>query len=298
MEGPTQLNRTESNEDFSTKIALYFFRHDKKESSEGKVDEQVRLTEEGRKHAVSAAKDGSVGQSVAFNSPKIRTKETALLHMAGQMFTEEDLADANYKLDRLIEKIGPGKSATDKRLDYMFGDATNALSVGSDKAYAEGTLLKFIVEESDALAKEIGDGSLTPYSKFAAGLAEIVRKYLTIAPRFDELVKEKPENYERIMRRFMGTHQTIAESFLAKIIEKLDGTVVRDAFVKALNNQGFDFSEGFECDILTDKNGKVTLRIKFEKPATEGKEGFIFDREIDVGIIDEIISEGNFILNK
>ena len=290
MEGLKQENRIEGNESFSTKIELYFFRHDDKGSADGKTDQEVRISEKGRKHAASFAEDNSIDQSVAFGSPRIRTKETAALHMAGKMFTEEELEESNYTMDKLIKKIGPNKIATDERLDFFLGN--NDRFMEEVKAsFGQGTFLKFLVERSDELAKEIEDDNVGSYSRVAASIAKIVKKYLTIAPRFEELVKENSEKYGRVMKRFMGTHQTTSECFLAKVIEKTDGVEARDAFVRSLNNQGFNPSEGFECDVVTNNDGKTTVHIKFEKLGTKEKAGFVFDRDINISTIDEIISD-------
>lgn len=290
MEGIKKENEIESSENFSTKIELHFFRHDDKGSAEGKTDQEVQISEKGRQHAASFAEDDSIEQSAVFGSPRVRTKETAALHMAGKMFTEEEIAESNYTLDKLIEKIGPNKIATDERLDFFLGN--NEKFMEEVKAsFGQGTFLKFLVERSDDLAKEIEDENVGSYSRVAAGIAEIVKKYLTIAPRFEELAKEHADKYGRIMKRFMGTHQTTSECFLAKVIEKVDGIETRDTFVRALNNQGFNLSEGFECDVITDKDGKTVIHIKFEKPGTEEKEGFVFDRDVNQSIIDEMIAD-------
>lgn len=290
MEGLQQENRIESNEDFSTKIELHFFRHDDKGSAEGKTDQEVQISEKGRKHAASFAEDDSIEQSAVFGSPRIRTKETAALHMAGKMFTEEELEESNYTLDKVIEKIGPNKIATDERLDFFLGNNEKFMEEVT-AAFGQGTFLKFLVERSDDLAKEIEDENVGSYSRVAARIAEIVKKYLTIAPRFEELVKESADKYGRIMKRFMGTHQTTSECFLAKVIEKTDGVEARDEFVKALSNQGFSPSEGFECDVVTDQEGKTNIHIKFEKQGSEDREGFVFDKDIDLSVIDEIVAD-------
>lgn len=290
MEGLKQENNVEDKEDFSTKIELYFFRHDDKGNADGRTDQEVQISEKGRKHAASFSTDDQIEQSVVFGSPRIRTKETAILHMAGKMFTEEEFQEGNYAFEKLIEKIGMNKIATDKRLDFFTGN-NNKFNEDVKLAFSQGSYLKFLVERSDEFAKEIGDNNVGSYSRVAAGIAEIVKKYVAIAPKFEKLVSEKPEEYGNVMKRFMGTHQTPSECFLAKVVEKIDGIESRDEFVRALNNQGFDLSEGFECDVITNKDGKIFLHIKFEKPATEEKGGFVFDKNINPSILDEIISD-------
>jgi hypothetical protein len=249
MESPSFDNRVElgleSSENFSSKIEIHFFRHDEKGSSEGKTDQEVTLTEKGRINAAANSDEENIDQSVSFGSPRLRSRETALLHMAGHMFTEDELREGEYTLDKLIDKIGTGKIAKDERLDFSMGENKVYLEHAS-QAFKTGTFLKFLVERSDELVEEVGDKTAGSYSKVAAGIAQIVKKYLTIAPRFDELLKEKPEQYKNVMKRFMGSHQTTTECFLAKVIEKTEGTEARDRFVAVLNNQGFDFSEGYE----------------------------------------------------
>lgn len=291
MEGFKNESKLEINEDFSSKIELHFFRHDDKaKAGEGMTDNQVQLTEKGRLNAASTATEDNMDQSVAFGSPRLRTQETALLHMAGQNFTEEELRNGEYTLDALMEKVGPGKIAVDEDLDFFMGTDSKFVNAAIEQ-FGNGTFLKFVVENSDALAEEVGDKTAYTYSRTSAQVARIIKKYLTIAPRFEKLVKEKPDKYKNVMKRFMGTHQTVAESFLAKIIEISKGVETRDHFVALLGNSGFGFSEGFECDVLTLDNGEVKLHIKFTKPGKDGEEDFVFDQEIETSLIDKIIGE-------
>ena len=58
------------------------------------------------------------------------------------------------------------------------------------------------------------------------------------------------------------------ESFLAKLIEKTKGIKERDRFVQALNNQGFDYAEGFDVEIRNKESGEPIIHISYKKKRT------------------------------
>ena len=78
------------------------------------------------------------------------------------------------------------------------------------------------------------------------------------------------------------------ESFLAKVIEKTMGIKERDNFVKALNDQGFDYAEGFEIDIKNKELGEPTIHLLYKKEK-EGKTIFEFDEDLPKEIIDSLV---------
>lgn len=293
----------EGAEKISSKIAMKFFRHDEKESAipgePAKPDEEVRLTQKGRIHAKAQATLENIRQAVAFGSPRKRAQETAALHMAGaqdNITGLEDLDELKYKLTPVpaVEGVTVGsKLMVDQRLNFIL-EGDSEYSKAANKAFTEGRLMKFLVEESDVLATETGDVVNSTYTKMAASIASVVEKYLMIAPRFDKLVETSPKGYENEMQRFFGTHQSIGESFLAKIIEKTDGVEERDRFVKALKNKGFGFSEGFEIDIVTPENGgEAKIHVSYKKDAEEKNgevvnEGFLIDKDVPLELVHEI----------
>jgi hypothetical protein len=294
----------EQKEKFSSKIELNFFRHNDKEKNadKSKTDEEVLLTDGGRMDAISHAEDTDISQSVAFGSPRMRTQETAALHMAGAM--EEITGEET--LEQLKAKINAGRDATtkltvDPRLNFVLEEGKNEYVDAAYKAFGEGRLMKFLVEESDQLAEKAGDNESSTFSRQAANVASIISKYLTIAPRFDGLVNggsNTGQSFEDTMKRFMGTHQSVCECFLAKVIEKTKGVEARDAFVKAVNNKGFDFSEGFKLELVTNSPGEEPkIKIEYKREAkSDGKEtednNFEFNEEISKGVIEEIVKEG------
>ena len=81
------------------------------------------------------------------------------------------------------------------------------------------------------------------------------------------------------------------ESFLLKLIEGVKGTGERDRLVKALGNNGFDFSEGYEIDITTENAGEEPkMHIRYTKPAKGNNEEFVFDEDIPLGLVEEIVT--------
>ena len=282
--------RNENNEKPpETKIDLHFFRHSIKSNEKiSEHDHDRLLSKEGRELAVERAyQDANLEQSVAFGSKRFRAQETAGFVMAGsneEITGTETMDELKEKLDQDL-KVG-SKIGIDDRLNFL-DDSTSPLGKKLDEAIARGEYLKALVEESDRIAKETGDSSGANYSRKAADIARVIEKYIKISPRWNKLVEEKPETYKPTLERYLGTHQGMQESFLAKIIEKTDGIEARDAFVKMLGNNGFDFIEGFETEIVADSTGKTAIKISYRK---EDK-NFSFEREVPQSFVKEIIKE-------
>jgi len=287
---------TPERERFRSKIFLAFFRH----SIKGAPPLEL-LTPEGRKLAKEKAKEyhpveisvDEIKQAVAFGSPRIRAKETAGFVLGGEK--EEITGEENLK--ELEEKLSKGlkygsKIGVDKRLDFYLDEET-LLGKKEMEAYKRGELLKLIVEESDRLAKESGDEVSLTYSRMAAQVAEIVKKYIRAEKRWDELVQSK--GYQPVLERYLGSHQGILESFLAKVIEKTRGIGERDKFVQVLGNKGFDFVEGFKVEIINPVGGdpeKPEIVISYQKRDKDNNIIFDLSERIDEELIEEIIREG------
>jgi len=278
----------ESQEEYTSKVSLEFFRHDEKSKAEpGQPDEEVKLTEKGRKHARSLSETKDISQAVAFGSQFRRARETAAQIMAGEsreLTGNETLEEAKKIIDAEL-KYGT-KVGTDPRLGFMIDTETQ---YGKDAlaAFKKGEWMTFLTEKSDDLAKETADKNSSTYSRMAAGVAGIVDKYLTVAPRFDSLVEKK--GYEKELKRFFGSHQGVLESFLGKLIEKTKGKEDLKKFVSAVKNQGFDYAEGFKMDIEM-QNGEPRLKVFYKK---NEENPFEFNEEIDPSIIKDIIKEGS-----
>lgn len=276
----------------SSEIALNIFRHSERAKREGVPDEKEELTRRGAEMALDkheAMKFPFVGieQSVAFGSPRSRAKQTAVFVMGGP-----DMFEGSESLTELEEKINEGrrygtKLSTDKRLDFSSGSRSYAEEM--DRAYAEKRYLRFLVEESDALAASLHDNAASTFSRHAAGIAEIIKKYITIAPRFDALVKKG--KCEQWMERFFGTHQGVGESFLIKVVEKIKGTRARDELL-AILGPGFNFVEGYQILIETsEKGGKPTVTLVYQKQDKNGKIVCNIHESLSEELLEEIIHE-------
>lgn len=286
-------------EKFKSRIFLAFFRH----SEKGEKPFEL-LTPAGRKLAKEKAKEwhpeeiplDNIKQAVAFGSPRIRAKETAGFVLGGgreEITGEESLEELERKLNQGL-KLG-SKIGTDKRLDFYY-DLETPLGKAQSEAFKRGELLKFIVEESDKLARDCQDEKSMTYSRAAAGVAEIVKKYVGIEKYWDKLARDKSKGYPPTLERYLGSHAGVTESFLAKVIEKTKGIEERNKFVQALGNQSFDYVEGFKAEIINPGRGgdpeNPEIIITYQKKDKEGKIIFDFKEKIDKKLINEIIQEG------
>ncbi len=300
------------------RIVLHFLRHGEKESGVEGADAGARLTSTGRIQSREIAIEREnvtknslpVGkQSLAYGSPRIRARETAGWAMAGNAYDllsgdetfYELLATIDAEVEPSKDKRFGSKIRTDRRLDFKMDRSTELGNMEEDE-YGKKRLLKFVVEDSDRIAKELGDKETSTYSKMASGIAEIIEKYAKVADRWHELVNDEKKEYEETMDRFLGTHQSVPESFLAKLIEKTKGVAERDKLVSVLNNQGFGFAEGFDVEVIKrTKDEKPSIRVKYEKTQRKKDEGeimpreevvYTFDEVVPIEIIEEIIKEG------
>ena len=272
----------------TSRIELHFVRHGEKENDKTKPDEMIELTETGRGQARSKAHDDDITQSVSFGSPRVRTQQTAGLMMSGGLdgiTGDESLEELRAKLNKDLA-IG-SKMAVEKRLNFNL-DLSKEYVKKAMEASERNEWLKFLVEQSDDLVTSLDDAESDSYSRIAGRIAEIVKKYLDIAPRFDKLAQDEKKNVEDTLKRFLGTHQGIGESFLAKVIEKTKGISMRDAFVSALGNQGFGYAEGFDVQVETVDGKKQTVRISFKKEK-DGQTLFEFNELVPKELIEEMI---------
>lgn len=286
-----EKSQLESQEQEATsKVVLHFFRHSEKKSDPSAQDKDIELTASGKKLAKEKSPSKNIRQSVAYGSPRKRAQETAGFVMAGQedeITGEETLEELKEKLDKDIA-VG-SKIGIDSRLDFNDDDTTEYGKKFS-QAFDDKKLLDFLVNQSDALADQLGDKEASTYSRGASNIASIVKKYITIAPRWDKLANDESKEYNDTLERFLGTHQTVSESFLAKVIEKTKGAEERNKFVESLNSAGFSFVEGFDVEI-NNIGDNQEIHITFHKE--KGDEVlFDYNETVPIEIIDQILEEG------
>ena len=303
VEEPEMTPSPESREQekrISSVIELQIFRHGDKEKDPTKTDEEILLTESGRlqanrvgqERAGERSADEGLSQSVTKGSRRKRTKDTGVHVMGGAA----KLTTGTETFDEIKAKFDQGlkygsKIGTDDRLNFDIDEST-PFGAKAMEEFKAGRYLRFIVEQSDALAESLHDEKAEPYSKTASKIAELIEGYIRSAPRWDKLANDPSKHYEDTLRRYLGTHQGIGESFIAKLIEEtkgIEGPEGRNAFVSALDNKGFGFVEGFNVRIETDNAGKRTVRISYEKPADAKQPGFKFDEVVPEEVIQRMI---------
>ena len=287
-----------------THVKLSIFRHgDKEKPKEGQSADRVLLSEKGRAQATDASDpDRNVRQSLSFGSVKERSRQTAAFRMAGHesdITGDESLEALETKFDTALKEEGYGmgkKIGTDSRLDFEL-DPSSEYGKALYAAFSEGRYLRFLIDESDALAKAVGDTENSTYSSQASGIADLVLKYVNVSRNWDRIYrkdhtpeKENPKGYTETLERLLGTHQGIGESFLAEVIKRTEGEERRDTFVESLGNQGFGDVEGFELDISRREGEDPEIRITFNKDYEKDGESksFSFDREVPTDMIEEI----------
>lgn len=295
MEKPT-FESKESKEKIS-KIALRFFRHSIKAREE--QDGDIYLSEEGRRLAAEQARDlDNPGLAKAWGSSRIRTGETASLIMDGDLNKDIELAQED------VNMLGVSRVEADNedRLNFI-NDVDTETGKAANDAYLAGRYLSYVVNDSDRMVMENGDaGKNSSYSTQAANIASIVKTYLENgSDRWHEIYSKDqegedqrsyPKDYAPKLERFLGSHQGVTESFLAKVIEKTEGIEERDAFVEALGGRGFSETEGFVIDIDNDGIDK-TIKVQYEKKNDEGEIVYSFSHDIPGEILEEMIAEGD-----
>ncbi len=281
MEKPEKI--LESKEKPSSRIVLEIFRHGKKESRKDLPNELLALTPEGRQQAIEKGKElhPQPDVAVAKGSPRRRTQETA----GRAMLVEREDITPEMNLEEIEKTISKEqrygkKIISDPRLDFEMG---GPISKKVREAVVANNLLNYVIYESDKDATEMKDDKTFTYSRSAGNLAELLKKYINIAPKFNKIVEKKPGKYAQYnnqMERYMGTHQTIPESLLAKALEKIEGKEGRDKFVKSVGSAGMGETQGIRVEINNTPQG-VKTNIKYR----------LGDREETLELPEEVLDE-------
>lgn len=277
----------EQNEKYSSKIKLHVFRHGEKEDAD-KPDEKIHLTEQGRKDTVANSDADSVGQSVAYGSPRERSQQTAGLEMTGgreEVTGEESFEELMEKLNNDIE-IG-SKVGIDDRLNFS-ADKGTGFAKWVKWEYENDNLLRSFIKSSEFAAHILREGGVHTYSRYAENVAKLLDRYVHASDRWGELVQDNEKDYDKELERFLGTHALVGESFLAKVIERTAGVEERDKFIDAVGSQGFGFNEGYDIKIVN-RDGEKQIRISYESESEEGN-GYEFDKAISPDVIANIAS--------
>ncbi len=276
-------------------IRLEFFRHDEKESDPGKPEQDIRLTQAGREHASSVGleREPQADVAVVYGSPRVRSTETALrqaLAGTGEISSEDSLEDIE---DLVSSHLAVGKkNLVDERLNFHYGPAY--IDSAMERFTGGKDYLVFSLMESDNLVKEKKDNESSCYSRQAAGIAEIVKRYFGTLSRWEQITTENPDKYKKSgleLQRFFGSHATVPETFLLKVIEKQEGKEAALEFLgRDLGKNGFGYSEGYSLKIRRDEEsgeatGELSYKDKVWKIDGDLLEAIIADRdELDKSI--------------
>ncbi|NCU28304.1 MAG: hypothetical protein EOM85_01365 [Candidatus Moranbacteria bacterium] len=262
MKETININK-ESRERISSEIVLHFFRHSKKEKTNPTDDNLTHLSNEGKKLAKeNCFKDVKLNQSVAFGSPRVRSQETALLMMAG----ENDEITGDESLQELKDKIEEdlsfgSKIGINKGLDFT-DDVSSPLGSKVYDSYVKGEYLDLLTNESDKITKETGDNTEANLSAKASKVAKMIEKYIKISPKWNALVNDKDGKYEPKMERFFGTHASVPESFIIKLLLTLNREDEVKEYADFYHNE-VDYLKGFDVDIIDDKEN-IALVITYD----------------------------------
>lgn len=229
------------------------------------------MTESGRVHAsdVGKARNPNPENAIVYGSPRERTTETALR----QMLANEDAITPDMSLEDLRQRIGEqvrvgSKDTVSSNLDFDW-DSNQGFHDEAYRRYLEThDSLMFIWKDSDQLVRTLHDTQSHSYSRFAGNVAELVNKYITLLPRWEEIVATDPKRLtkaQKELQRFFGSHQGVTESFLMKLIEKTEGAAGVEAFIGSLqDSNGFNVSEGFSIEI-TEDGERPMLTVTFHE---------------------------------
>ena len=256
----------ENEQRVKTKIILEFMRHGEKENDKTKSDEEVRLTEKGRMMAGEKGEelDPQKEVSLAWGSPKKRTQETALRAMLPDIDPNASLEDIEEMI-REEQKFGK-KLIVDERLSF---DLSGPEGKEMLAAFKEGKYLQYLISESDKRAIELGDKTSSSYLRYAGNISEIINRYAKIGDNFNRIASkdDKYKEFGNQLKRYLATHQGVAEGFVAKVLEEAQGPEKRDEFISSVGS-GFKETEGIHLEIQNNGNHQeitITYQINGNK---------------------------------
>ena len=256
----------ENEQRVKTKIILEFMRHGEKENDKTKSDEEVRLTEKGRMMAGEKGEelDPQKEVSLAWGSPKKRTQETALRAMFPDIDPNASLEDIEEMI-REEQKFGK-KLIVDERLSF---DLSGPEGKEMLAAFKEGKYLQYLISESDKRAIELGDKTSSSYLRYAGNISEIINRYAKIGDNFNRIASkdDKYKEFGNQLKRYLATHQGVAEGFVAKVLEEAQGPEKRDEFISSVGS-GFKETEGIHLEIQNNGNHQeitITYQINGNK---------------------------------
>jgi len=257
----------------STKVVVELFRHSLKENDPSRPNSELLLTPEGRELARSHGENlrPYSDRAVAGASPMDRAAETAMLTMLADEMEIETADSLETMEGKVSQHLAVGKKLyRDERLGFALGKG----KAGEEgmKAFKEGRYLNWLVKDSDHQAMAEKDLVTTTYLRQAGNIAELLERYQAVGNSFHRLVgdKDKREQYGEKLERYLVSHQGVAESFVAKVIEIQEGLAARDQLTSSLGN-GWAETKGIHIEIINDEHGQRSF-INYEDANGEKQE--------------------------
>ncbi|MFA6553863.1 MAG: hypothetical protein WCT27_05575, partial [Patescibacteria group bacterium] len=280
-------------ENYSSRVLLHLERHGDKAGE--------LLSEGGKKQLFEKGKSRGKAErtAVAIGSQIERAQHSAALDMAGAEGTPD--VDGTESPEELRQKLDAAKGrkfgsrvGTDPRLGFSVGGPEYKTPIV--KAFGEKQGLKFLVEDSDKLAKLVDEKEGLTYANAAGSVAGVLEKYTKVAGNFDKIISDdsKREEYGKVLERFLGSHAGVVDAFLTKLVERIKGPAERDKLVEILGHgAGFDTGEGFDVEIDNlPGQSEPQVRVKYSKQDKEGKDLFEFDEIIPQDLLKQLVEEG------
>lgn len=234
-----------------------------------------------------------------YETSRVRSVETALRQLLtnrGEILSSDSLEDIKAKIAQYFEKeklLKARKHLVDDRLNFNWDGTKEFKEIANSHFKGDSKdALEFLYKESDELVKRLGDKTSASFSRVAGNIAELVQKYLGILPTWQKIISEKPDKYAKYgneLQRFLGSHGTVTECFLMKVMEKIEGSQAVEEFLNSLpNKNGFDYSEGFSVVLSIPKESKEpVIQIRYKDKYWE----------ITLELIESIIEDKRKLMN-
>jgi hypothetical protein len=278
-----------------TKVVFELMRHGKREKHPDKALDggpELRLTPEGRAQADERGKQINLQPevSLAWGSPRQRSQETAYR----VMLANEDIGpdDTLEEIEAKIKEQVPygKKMIVDKRLDFH---DDGPIAEDGKAAYHEGRYMQWVIGQSDSDAIAQHDTKSSTFTRMAGDEAEILQRYVQVGNNFNRIASKDPGKYEKfgnLIGRPIGTHQGNVESFVAKVLEKVQGEEAKQTFLESVGG-GFAETQGVHIEIINEADGTQTISMTYG--LTDPKTGEVHDEEVkfDPSVLDGMVDE-------
>ena len=274
MPGVSQMSEShaEQEQEFESKVVIELMRHGKREKHPDQAQDggpRLPLTSAGRAQADARGEALHPQSEVAlgWGSPRDRARETAYRVMLAseEIGSEDTLEEIEAKI---AEELRYGKKMiADERLDFHDNGPIAAAGVAAYHAK-----------------------QYMPYTRMAGNVAELVLREASAGKAFNRIASQT-DKYEATgnrLERYMGTHQGIAESFVAKILEEVQGDAAKKEFLDSVGS-GFNETEGAHIEIINKGQNDQVIRMTYKLKDDSGEREESVEFGVDV--LRKIISD-------